>query len=60
MLDRLDLSSFSDITPNTLVDPNKLLIDNSDVAQLNSDAVTLISRYINQHKCKLFIKFNYI
>ena len=60
VLDRLDLSSFSDITPNTLVDPNKLLIDNSDVAQLNSDAVTLISRYINQHKCKLFIKFNYI
>ena len=41
VLDRLDLSSLSDVTPNTPVDANKLLINVNDVAQLNSDAVTL-------------------
>ena len=48
LLDRLDLSPYSDTTPSSPVDANKLMINNSDVAQLNSDAVILISRYLNQ------------
>ena len=44
VLDRINLSSFSDVTPNTPVDANKLLINHNDVAQLNSDAVIQISR----------------
>ena len=43
-LDRVNLSSFSDATPNMEVDAEKLLINQEDIAQLQSDAVTLISR----------------
>jgi len=49
VINRLDLSSFLDVTPSTPVDVNKLLINNNDVAQLNSDAIILISRYGNQY-----------
>jgi len=44
VLDRVNLSSFSDITPQTQVDVDKLLISHDDIAQLEGDAVTLISR----------------
>ena len=43
-LDRVNLSSFSDVTPGTQVDADKLLINHGDIAQLQSDAITLISR----------------
>ena len=61
LLDRLDLSSNSDITLSSPVDVNKLMINPSDVAQLNNDAVIVISRYLNQIQSKsLVIKFYYI
>jgi len=45
VLDRLDLSSYSDVSPTAPVDVNKLLVTTTDVAQLDSDAITLMSRY---------------
>jgi len=44
VLDRVNFSSLSDVTPRTQVDAEKLLISQDDVAQLESDAITLISR----------------
>ena len=44
VLDRVNLSLFSDATPNMEVDVDKLLINQEDIAQLQSDAITLISR----------------
>ena len=46
-LDRVNLSSLSDVTPNAPVDVDKLLINCNDVPQLNSDAVVQIARYIH-------------
>ena len=46
MLDRLDLSSYSDDIPTAPIDVDKLLIKDDDIAQLNSDAVVLMSRYL--------------
>ena len=45
VLDRLDLSSYSDVSPTAPVDVNKLLVNTTDVVQLDSDAITLMSRY---------------
>lgn len=43
--DRIDLSSYSDYTPNSAaIDINKLLIHKDDVKQITSNADTLISR----------------
>ena len=47
VLDRVNLSSLSDVTPNAPVDVDKLLINCNDVAQLNSDAVVQIARYVH-------------
>ena len=46
MLDRVDLSSYSDDIPTTPIDVDKLLIKDDDIAQLNSDAIVLMSRYL--------------
>ena len=44
VLDRVDLSSFSDVTPSASVNATKLLVNFDDISQLQSDAVILISR----------------
>ena len=44
VLDRIELSSFSDKTPNDPVDVTKLLVTTEDIAQLESDCVILIQR----------------
>jgi len=42
VLDRIDLSCFSDVTPNDSIDVTKLLVSMDDVAQLESDCIILI------------------
>ena len=44
VLDRVNLSLLSDVAPDTEVNADKVLINQDDVAQLQSDAVILISR----------------
>ena len=42
--DRVDLSSYSDDLRTTPIDATTLLVNNSDVAQLENDCIVLISR----------------
>ena len=53
--DRIDLSSFSDIAPPSVIEIDKLLISKKDTKSFLGDAVVLLSRhalvYCNVHSC---------
>ena len=42
--DRVNLSSFSDITPTNTIDINKILINDKEIEELNSHMAILLSR----------------
>jgi len=44
VLDRVNLSLLSDVTPNTEVNADKVVINQGDVAQLQNDVIILISK----------------
>ena len=44
VLDRLDFSTCSDIFPSSPIDVKRILINDQDVAQLEDDAIMLMSR----------------
>lgn len=46
LLDRLDLSAYTEVLPTTPLDLSKLLVSRDDVCQLENHAIILLSRYI--------------
>ena len=46
LLDRIDLSAYSEVLPTTPLDLSKLLVNTDDVCKLEKDTITLLSRYV--------------